>query len=283
MRFGIVRNQNLPWETMLRHYQTFEALGFDSVWHADHYQRPSLPEAPFLEGWTLLAALAALTERVRLGILVTSNTFRHPPLVAKMAVTVDHISAGRLELGLGTGWYGAEHERFGVPFPEPGELVGRFGEAVELIDRLLTQDMTTYEGKFYAVHDAPFRPSPVQKPRPPLTLGAHGPRMLGIVAQYADRWNSYGTVEEIRERGLRLDEACAAIGRNPGAIVRSLYGWTLKLGADPWESVDAFAEIVGRYRAVGIEEFLMEAPHEEQFGVMERIAADLLPRLRREG
>lgn len=283
MRFGIVRNQNLPWETMLRHYQTFEALGFDSVWHADHYQRPSLPEAPFLEGWTLLAALAALTERVRLGILVTSNTFRHPPLVAKMAVTVDHISAGRLELGLGTGWYGAEHERFGVPFPEPGELVGRFGEAVELIDRLLTQDLTTYEGKFYAVHDAPFRPSPVQKPRPPLTLGAHGPRMLGIVAQYADRWNSYGTVEEIRERGLRLDEACAAIGRNPGAIVRSLYGWTLKLGADPWESVDTFAEIVGRYRAVGIEEFLMEAPHEEQFGVMERIAADLLPRLRREG
>jgi len=282
LRFGIVRNQNLPWETMLRHYRTFEALGFDSVWHADHFQRPSIPEAPFLEGWTLLAALAALTERVRLGILVTSNTFRNPALVAKMAVTVDHVSGGRLELGLGTGWYEPEHERFGVPFPPPGELVGRFGEAVELIDRLLTRDVTTWQGRYYAVKEAPFRPGPVQRPRPPLTLGAHGPRMLGIVARYADRWNSYGTVEEIRERNGRLDEACAAIGREPGAILRSLYGWTLKLGADPWQSAGAFAEIVGRYREVGIEEFLMEAPHEEQFGVMETIAADLLPTLREE-
>jgi F420-dependent oxidoreductase-like protein len=283
LRFGIVRNQNLPWEAMLRHYRTFEALGFDSVWHADHYQRPSLPEAPFLEGWTLLAALAALTERVRLGILVTSNTFRHPSLVAKMAATVDHVSGGRLELGLGTGWYEPEHARFGVPFPEPGELVGRFEEAVTVIDRLLTNDVTTFEGRYYRVREAPFRPPPSQRPRPPLTLGAHGPRMLGIVARYADRWNSYGTVEEIRERNGRLDEACAAIGRDPRAISRSLYGWTLKLGADPWESTDAFAEIVGRYREVGIDEFLMEAPHEEQFGVTERVAADLLPRLREIG
>lgn len=152
-----------------------------------------------------------------------------------------------------------------------------------MIDRLLTQDVTTWRGRSYAVEEAPFRPAPVQRPRPPLTLGAHGPRMLGIAARYADRWNSYGTVAEIRERNGRLDEACAAIGRDPRAIVRSLYGWTLKLGADPWESPDAFAEIVGRYREAGIEEFLMEAPHEEQFGTMERIAGDLLPRLRASG
>ncbi len=283
LRFGIVRNQNLPWETMRRHVRVFEAAGFDSIWHADHYQRPSIPEAPFLEGWTLLAALAALTERARLGILVTSNTFRHPALVAKMAVTVDHVSAGRLELGLGAGWYEPEHARFGVPFPAPRELVDRFAEAVELIDRLLTHDVTTWRGTSYAVEAAPFRPGPLQQPRPPLTLGAHGPRMLGIVARYADRWNSYGTVEEIRERNGRLDEACAAIGRDPRAIIRSLYGWTLKLGADPWQSADAFAEIVGRYREAGIEEFLMEAPEEAQFGTMERIAGDLLPRLRATG
>lgn len=283
LRFGIVRNQNIAWPEMLRHYRMFEALGFDSVWHADHFQRPSLPDAPFLEGWTLLAALAALTERVRLGILVTSNTFRQPPLVAKMAATVDHVSGGRLELGLGTGWYEPEHRRFGVPFPAPRELVDRFGEAVELIDRLLTQDVTTWRGAYYAVEEAPFRPGPVQRPRPPLTLGAHGPRMLAIVARFADRWNSYGTPEEIRERNERLDEACAAIGRDPRAITRSLYGWTLKLGADPWQSAEAFAEIVGRYREVGIEEFLMEAPNEEQFGTMERIAADLLPGLRAAG
>ena len=278
-RFGIVRNQNLPWETQIRHCRRFEELGFDSIWIADHFQRPSIPEAPFLEGWTLLAAMAALTSRVRLGILVTSNTFRHPPLVAKQAVTVDHVSGGRLELGMGTGWYEPEHHRFGLPFHSPAELVARLAEAVELIDLLLRQDVTTFEGRYYQVREAPFRPPPVQRPRPPLTLGAHGPKMLRLVAQFADRWNSYGTTDEIRERNARLDEACAAIGRDPETIIRSLYGWTLKLGVDPWESPAAFEDVVGRYRQVGISEFLMEAPHEEQFGVLERIAADLLPKL----
>jgi alkanesulfonate monooxygenase SsuD/methylene tetrahydromethanopterin reductase-like flavin-dependent oxidoreductase (luciferase family) len=220
-RFGIVRNQNLPWQTLVRHWQEFERLGFDSIWHADHFQRPSLPEAPFLEGWTLLAALALQTEKPRIGILVSSNTFRHPPLLAKQAVTVDHISGGRLELGIGTGWYRAEHERFGVPFPETPELVGRFEEAVMLIDALLTKDVTSWEGRYYQVHDAPFRPAPLQQPRPPITLGAHGPRMLRIAARYADRWNSYGTSVEIRERNDRLDEACAASGRDPDPTIRS--------------------------------------------------------------
>jgi alkanesulfonate monooxygenase SsuD/methylene tetrahydromethanopterin reductase-like flavin-dependent oxidoreductase (luciferase family) len=279
-RFGIVRNQNLPLETLLRHWQVFEELGFDSIWHADHYQRPSVPELPFLEGWTLLAALARKTTKPRIGILVSSNTFRHPPLLAKQAVTVDHISGGRMELGLGTGWFKGEHERFGVPYPETPELVGRFEEAVVLIDRLLTQDVTTFEGAYYQVKDAPFRPRPVQQPRPPLTLGAHGPRMLRFAARYADRWNSYGTDVEIRERNDRLDEACLAIGRDPDQIIRSLYGWTIPMGADPWSSLDAFADIVGRYREAGMSEFLMEAPHEEQFPMMERIATDLLPALR---
>ena len=279
-RFGIVRNQNLPWEAQIRHCRRFEELGFDSIWIADHFQRPSIPEAPFLEGWTLLAAMATLTSRVRLGILVTSNTFRHPPLVAKQAATVDHISGGRLELGLGTGWYEPEHQRFGLPFPPPAELVARLGEAVALVDRLLRQDVITFEGRYYQVREAPFRPPPVQRPRPPLTLGAHGPKMLRLVAEYADRWNSYGTTEEIHERNARLDEECAAVGRDPDAIIRSLYGWTLKLGVNPWESPAAFEDVVGRYRRVGISEFLMEAPHEEQFGVAERIAAVLLPKLR---
>ncbi len=281
-QFGIVRNQNLPWESMVRHWQTFEELGFDSIWHADHYQRPSIPAAPFLEGWTLLAALALKTTRPRIGILVTSNTFRHPPLLAKQAVTVDHISHGRMELGIGTGWFQPEHERFGVPFPETGELVARFQEAVVLIDKLLTQDVTTFEGEYYQVHDAPFRPRPVQRPRPPLTLGAHGPRMLRFAARYADRWNSHGSTAEIKERNDRLDEACAAIGRDPDAIIRSLYGWTIPMGVDPWSSPDAFADVVGRYREAGMSEFLMEAPHEEQFSVMERIASDLLPTLRKQ-
>lgn len=265
---------------MVRHWQAFEELGFDSIWHADHYQRPSIPDAPFLEGWTLLAALALKTTRPRIGILVTSNTFRHPPLLAKQAVTVDHISNGRLELGIGTGWFKGEHENFGVPFPEPPELVDRFQEAVVLIDKLLTLDVTTFEGKYYQVRDAPFRPEPVQRPRPPLTLGAHGPRMLRFAARYADRWNSHGTAAEIRERNAFLDEACAAIGRDPGEIIRSLYGWTIPMGIDPWSSPDAFSDVVGRYREAGMSEFLMEAPHEHQFPMMERIAAEVLPGLR---
>jgi alkanesulfonate monooxygenase SsuD/methylene tetrahydromethanopterin reductase-like flavin-dependent oxidoreductase (luciferase family) len=279
-RFGIVRNQNLPWETMVRHWQIFEEAGFDSIWHADHYRRPSRPEDLFLEGWTLLSAMAMKTTRPRIGILVTSNTFRHPPLLAKQAVTVDHISGGRLELGLGTGWFKGEHERFGVPFPEPPELVDRFEEALTLIDRLLTQEVTTFAGAYYQVHEAPFRPAPVQRPRPPLTLGAHGPRMLRIAARFADRWNSHGSVEEIRERNARLDEACAAIGRDPNEIIRSLYGWTIPMGMNPWDSPDAFADAVGRYGEAGMSEFLMEAPHEEEIPVLERIAADLLPSLR---
>ncbi|MDQ3778992.1 MAG: LLM class flavin-dependent oxidoreductase [Chloroflexota bacterium] len=282
-RFGIVRNQNIAWESLRRHWRVFEELGFDSLWHADHYQRPSVPDDPFLEGWTLLAAMANATSRIRLGILVTSNTFRNPALVAKQAVTVDHISAGRLELGLGTGWFEPEHAHYGVPFPPPGELVGRFREAVTLVDRLLRENQVTFAGEYYRLDGALFQPPAVQQPRPPLTLGAHGPKMLAIVAQFADRWNSYGTVEEIWDRNAMLDELCVKAGRDPGSIIRSLYGWTLKLGADPWESPAAFAEIVGHYRDAGINEFLMEAPHEEQFPMMERIARDLLPELRRSG
>ncbi len=109
LRFGIVRNQNMSWESLLRHVRTFEEVGFDSVWNCDHFQRPSLPDDPCLEGWTSLAALAALTSRIRIGTLVSSNTFRHPSLLAKQAVTVDHVSGGRLTLGIGTGWHEPEH------------------------------------------------------------------------------------------------------------------------------------------------------------------------------
>lgn len=278
-RFGLCTDQNLTWEETAERWRFFEGLGFDSLWDCDHYQQPSRPHGPYFEGWTLLAALAAQTSRVRVGVLVSSNTFRHPALLAKQAVTVDHISNGRLELGLGAGWYVPEHERFGIPFPEPAELVGRFREAVELIDLLLRQDVSTYQGRYYRVNDAPFRPGPVQKPRPPLTLGAHRPRMLRVVAEFANRWNSHGTVSEMRERNAILDEQCAAVGRNPTEIVRSLYGWAALMPADPWDSVGAFQEVIGQYQAVGINEFIIDAPGPDRFNVLERIAGDVIPAL----
>src|SRR5680860_1408764 len=122
---------------------------------------------------------------------------------------------------------------YGIRFPEPTELVGRFRESVAIIDSMLRNEKTTYAGAYYQLSDAPSRPQPIQRPRPPLTLGAHGPKMLGIVAKYADRWNSHGSVEQIGERNKILDEHCDRIGRNPGEITRSLYGWASLMPQDP--------------------------------------------------
>ena len=277
MRFGIVTDQNLPWPALVERWRVFEELGFDSAWDCDHFIQPSRPSGPYFEAWTLLAALATVTSRMRIGVLVSCNTFRHPSLLAKEALTVDHVSNGRLELGLGAGWYEPEHPMFGVEFPPPGELVARYREAVELVDTLLRNDVTSYAGRFYQVREAPMRPRPVQQPRPPLMLAAHKRKMLRIVAEYADSWNSFGTVDEMRARNAILDEHCAAIGRDPRTIVRSLYGWAAMMPHDPWQSLDAFHDMVGRYAEAGVNEFLIDQPRPEQQAVLERVAAEIFP------
>ncbi|HEX2282754.1 MAG TPA: LLM class flavin-dependent oxidoreductase, partial [Thermomicrobiales bacterium] len=251
LRFGICTDQNMDWPTTVERWKYLESLGFDSLWDCDHMVQPSRPDGPYHEGWTLLAGLAAVTERVRIGVLVSSNTFRHPAILAKEAATVDHISNGRLELGIGAGWYVPEHEMYGLEFGTPAELVSRFREAVEIIDSLLRNEYTTYEGEHYQLKDAAFRP------RPPLTIGAKKRKMMRITAEYADRWNSSGTVDELRARNEMLDEECAAIGRDPHEIIRSLYGWAAIMPYDPWESVDAFEDVIGRYREAGINEFII--------------------------
>ena len=284
LRFGIQTPAVRTWPEMVELWRRVEALGYDSLWLPDHLVAPFRTDGPIFEAWTLLAALAAETERVRLGVLVSCNTFRHPPLVAKQAATIDHVSGGRLEVGLGAGWFVPEHEMFGIDFPGTGELVGRFREAVEVVDRQLRQDVTTYDGRFYQVREAPFRPAPVQRPRPPLTLGAHGPRMMRVVAEYADRWNSTGSVAETRERNRVLDEQCAAVGRDPTTILRShLYVPALMPDERPWDSVDSFRDFVGRLREVGIDEFLLQPPPDERFGVVERVAAEVIPEARAGG
>jgi alkanesulfonate monooxygenase SsuD/methylene tetrahydromethanopterin reductase-like flavin-dependent oxidoreductase (luciferase family) len=280
VRFGIVTDQNQAWATLVERWQLFEALGFDSAWDCDHFIQPSRPTGPYFEAWTLLAGLAAVTRRIRVGVLVSSNTFRHPSLLAKQAVTLDHISDGRLDLGLGAGWYEPEHPMFGLELWPPGERVARFQEAVELIHHWLTGETTTYAGTYYRLNEAPTRPRPVQYPRPPLVLGGHRPRMLRFIARYADTWNSFGTVKEMRERNALLDDACAQRGREPTSIVRSLYGWAAMMPSDPWDSVEAFRDMVGRYAEAGVNEFLIDQPRPEQQGVLERVAAEVLPSLR---
>src|SRR5438270_4925660 len=172
LRIGLCTDQNMTWEKTVERWQQFEQLGFDSVWDCDHWVQPSRPSGPYHEGWTLLAALAARTERIRIGVLVSCNTFRHPAVLAKEAVTVDHVSGGRLDVGLGAGWYEPEHTMFGIPLPETGELVGRFREAVQVLDLLLRQELSSFDGRYYRLREARSRPAPVQAPRPPLLLAA---------------------------------------------------------------------------------------------------------------
>lgn len=233
------------------------------------------------EAWTLLAGLALVTRRARIGILVSSNTFRHPALLAKQAVTVDHLSQGRLELGIGAGWFVDEHEAFGLDFPETRELVDRYAEAVALIDRYLTHDESSFDGAHYRLDGAFNRPAPVQHPRPPLVMGAHGPRMLKLVARYADTWNSFAPPDELRRRNDQLTGYCEAIGRDPASLKRSMfYGVNQSREEDPWASTDAFEDYIGRYAEAGMREFILQPPTPDQFGTVERIATDIMSRLR---
>ena len=280
-QFGICTDQNMTWEKTVQRWQQFEEMGFHSAWLCDHLIQPSRPEGPYFEAWTLLAGLAARTKKIRIGVLVTSNTFRYPSVLAKEVVTVDHISRGRLEFGFGAGWYEPEHRMFGLPFPETRELVGRFREAVELIDKAMRNDVSSYEGRYYRTEGLRNRPAPVQKPRPPFLLGAFGPQMLKIVARYADTWNAFGTPQEMRERNQLLDEYCAELGRDPETLDRSLYYWVPKADLDPWASPQAFEEVLGPYIEAGVNQFLVDQPSDKQFKVLEKIAADLVPRLRR--
>ncbi|HVL23756.1 MAG TPA: LLM class flavin-dependent oxidoreductase [Thermomicrobiales bacterium] len=282
--FGMQTIQNWTWAETCERWEWFEALGFNSLWLTDHLTRTAKPDDPYFEAWTLLSALAVVTKRPRLGVLVSSNTFRHPSVLAKQAVTLDHISGGRLELGIGAGWFELEHEMFGLEFPPTGELVDRYAEALDLLDRYLRNDITSFEGAFYTLREAPNRPAPVQQPRPPLVLGAHGPRMIRLAARYADTWNSRGTPQEMRERNELMDEACAKEGRDPREVKRSLLYVIAQMPEErPWDSVDAFVDYVGRFAEAGVQEFIFQPPDPEHYDMVERVAHEIIPGLRNAG
>jgi alkanesulfonate monooxygenase SsuD/methylene tetrahydromethanopterin reductase-like flavin-dependent oxidoreductase (luciferase family) len=281
-RFGICTDQNMTWEKTVERWQLFERLGYESAWLCDHLIQPSRPNGPYFEAWTLLGALAAVTQRIRVGILVTSNTFRYPPVLAKMAVTVDHISGGRLEIGLGAGWYEPEHTMFGIDFPETKELVARFKEAVQVVDLMTREDTSSFGGSYYRLNGARSRPPSVQKPRPPLVLGAFGPRMLKIVARYADTWNGFGTPTEMRERNQMLDDYCREIGRDPETLDRSLYYWVPKADEDPWVSTEAFYGVLEPYVEAGMNQFIFDQPRDDQMDMLEWAAVEAVPKYAKE-
>jgi F420-dependent oxidoreductase-like protein len=224
--------QRSDWASLSEAILAAEAAGADSLWIDDHLlSDEGDPDDPKLEGWTTLAAVAAITQRARLGLLVAANTFRNPGLTAKLAVTIDQISGGRAILGLGGGWFEREHEAFGIDFGGGfGERLDRLGEATGLIRRLLDGERVTHAGAHYTFRDAVCEPRPVQA-RLPILIGGSGPRKtLRIVARHADLWNAYGTPQTLVASDAILREHCTAVGRDEAEIERT---FTMNVVARP--------------------------------------------------
>jgi F420-dependent oxidoreductase-like protein len=276
LRLGLKNSgQQTTIEALRDVWRIADEAGFDHVWDFDHLATIAGggQEGSVYEGWTLLAAIAQATHRVRFGCMVTGNTYRHPALLAKMAVTVDHLSGGRLEFGIGAAWAEAEHQMFGIEGLD--HRVGRLRESLEAMISLWTKDRTTLDGRYYHFKDALANPKPIQKPHPPIWIGAGGEQMMMVVARYADVWNSSGaaTPEDAAEQSRMLDEACGRGGRNPGEIRRSTqHMWD---GRERAKLVDR----VGRYLELGFTEQIINCQGPDHARVA-AAAAEALPELR---
>jgi len=260
-----------PWSETLALSRHAEAIGFDSIWYADHFM-PLTGDLnkPINESWTALAALAASVPRVRLGHLVNGNTYRHPAVLAKMAAGIDIISEGRFVLGMGAGWQENEHAAYGLHFGTIPERLSRLDEACTVITRLLRNDASSFDGKFYQISDAPLCPKPVQE-RLPILIGAAGEKVaLRIVAQHADEWNAWGLPDLIAHKSRVLDAHCNRIRRDPAAIQRT--GVALVVMAKDQALRDSIAgngrpqltgspdemqAVIGQYHENGVDEFIL--------------------------
>lgn len=224
MKFGLFTSlTGITWPQLQELWKHVEDTGWDAVVVTDHFM-PNVPDpvGETLECWTTLSSLAMLTRRMRIGTLVSGNTYRHPAVLAKMAATVDIISGGRLICGIGSAWQENEHMAYGIPFYTVEERLHRLDEACQVFLSLWTQHKTTFKGVYYQLENAPLYPKPVQKPHPELLIGGGGEKlMLRIVAKHADHWNVWGGPETLKRKGQILEEHCAAVGRDPKNITRS--------------------------------------------------------------
>lgn len=252
-----------------------DATGWDGVWVADHFMGDGggfgAEDTPMLEATAVLGALATATERVRIGPLVLGATYRHPAVVASWAATVDHLSGGRLVLGLGAGWQQNEHDQYGIELPPVRDRVDRFGEHLAVVRSLLTEPRTTFDGRWHRLTEALCEPKPVQDPLP-ILVGGKGDRMLGLTARWADEWNMWGLPEVLAGRAAVLDAACERIGRDPASIARSTQALVLLTDDDEAARrfldavapraayagpVAGFAELVAAWREVGVDEVIV--------------------------
>jgi len=294
VRFEVLCLPNVPWDVLVERVVRLERLGIDVAALPDHFVDWTNPPSPWFESWTALTGLAGATSRIRLATCVTQVPFRNPAVFARQAMTLDHVSRGRLEIGLGTGLVGdPSYPMVGVADWEPKERVERLVEYVEIVDRLLRDEVTSFAGEYYGVAGAIMNPRPIQSPRPPITIGALGPVMMRHAARLADTWSSLSfhdtfedQVKETRRRLAAMDDICAATGRDPATLARSYTMYDAQARPrgglyDYYESVDRFEAMAGPILELGMDELVIYYPPDpSQLDTFERIATDVIPRLR---
>lgn len=265
--FGATIVQVLPFPTVLDDFRFAESIGLDNGWVIDQFGIDEAPDITLLEAWTTLAAVAAGTERIRIGTMVTNAAMRHPAVLATSILTVDQISAGRVTTAIGGGYYPAEHAALGIDFLDGVGRTERLGETVEVLDRALRGETVTFAGEHVAVEEATFRPSPTQLPRPPIWVAAQGPRSLRVAARFADGITTLGAENQgievslpaFRARMERADEICAEEGRDPSTLRRCYFaGWA----DEPiFASTEAANDIIGSYVEAGATDFTFYLHH----------------------
>lgn len=224
MQVGIdISQHQLTWDELVKRTRAAEDAGFHAAWAFDHFKALyGDPSGPCFEGWTALAGLAAVTSKIRLGTLVTGVTYRHPSVLVAEAVTVDHISNGRVELAMGAAWFDQEHHELGITFPRTKQRVEMLEDAIQMARLLMTEDTVTFEGKHFSLKNATYHPRPIQDPHIPIWVGASGERlMLPLVGRLADGWHSFGRPDDMKRKWDIIRSAAEAAGRDPSQIRRS--------------------------------------------------------------
>jgi F420-dependent oxidoreductase-like protein len=267
MKFSAWPSVTNPWQDLLAEAEHIDRGGWHGLWIGDHFMAMGEQNGgPWGEAWTTLAAIAARTSRVRLGTLVTGNTYRHPAILAKQVAQVDHLSGGRVTLGIGAGWQENEHVAYDIPYYTPGERLARLNESVQIIRSLFQSERTHFEGKYYKIKNAPLSPKPVQA-RLPILVGGGGEKVtLRIVAQHADAWNVAGPPELVAAKGKVLDAHCERLGRDPasvwrtGAMLVTFAGANLVSHLPGWVTVRHVRELsdrVAAYADAGVHELII--------------------------
>ena len=289
MKFSLWPNNSRAPVELLEQVRVADGTGWYGVWLADHYMPNTGDTTPArgdtYECWALLPAMAAVTERVRIGTLVSPTSVHHPALLAKRAATIDRLSGGRMVLGLGAGWQINEHHAYGIELEPPGKRVSRFDESIQIVRSMLSAESTTFHGAYYDVTDAPCDPKPVQSPLP-LLVGTRSPRMLRITARHADEWNTWGTPEQAAMHRAALIETCHEVGRDPATVRTSVNALVdLDGSASPpgraalFGSAQQLVDQFGQYAELGFDEFILP---DWNLGADQSERADKLARIKTE-